>query len=263
MAKKRMFSLDVIDTDKFLEMPTSTRLLYYDLGMRADDDGFLGGFKKITKMTGASEDDIKLLIAKNYIIPFENGVIVIKHWRLNNYIQSDRYNKTIYQEEMGSLALENNNVYTLDTQCIHRLDKTRLDKISLDKISIDTTTTKDNQNIVSIVEENFGRLLSSFEIEKIYLWLQLPFEKKEIEKIILLALEISVLNGKKTFSYINGILNNWLGYNLTTVEQIKKTINKKNVIKNEKNIPEWFDKEIIEELATEEEIKEFENGLTK
>lgn len=82
MAKKRMFSLDVTDTDLFLDMPTSARLLYFDLGMRADDDGFISNYKKIVRMTGASEDDIKILIAKNFLIPFNTGIIVIRHWKI-------------------------------------------------------------------------------------------------------------------------------------------------------------------------------------
>ena len=85
MANKRMFSLSVVDTDKFLEMPLSSRLLYYELGMRADDDGFVGNWKKILLFTGLKEDDMKVLISKNFIIPFESGVIVIKHGRMNNY----------------------------------------------------------------------------------------------------------------------------------------------------------------------------------
>ena len=113
MAQKRMFSLSVVDTDKFLEMPISARLLYYELGMRADDDGFIGNWKKILLFTGLKEDDLKILIAKQFIILFDTGVIVIKHWRMNNYLQKDRTKPTIYQEELKQLGLDNNNVYSL------------------------------------------------------------------------------------------------------------------------------------------------------
>jgi len=133
MAQKRMFSLSVVDTDKFLEMPVSARLLYYELGMRADDDGFVNNWKKILTFTGLKEDDIKILIAKQFIIPFDSGVIVIKHWRLNNYLQNDRTKPTIYQEEYKQLGLDENNVYTMDTKCIHRIDKNRLVENSIDK----------------------------------------------------------------------------------------------------------------------------------
>lgn len=132
MAQKRMFSLNVVDTDKFLEMPISSRLLYYELGMRADDDGFVDNWKKILMFTGLTNDDLKLLITKQFIIPFESGVIVIKHWRLNNYLQKDRTKPTIYQEELKQLGIDKNNVYTLYTNCIHSIDKNSIDKNSIE-----------------------------------------------------------------------------------------------------------------------------------
>ena len=107
MAQKRMFSLSVVDTDQFLEMPLSSRLLYYELGMRADDDGFVANWKKILSFTGLKEDDLKVLIAKKYIIPFDSGVIVIRHWRMNNYLQNDRTKPTIYQNELKQLDFDN------------------------------------------------------------------------------------------------------------------------------------------------------------
>ena len=128
-----MFSLNVIDTDRFLEMPITSRLLYYELGMRADDDGFVDNWKKILMFTGLKEDDLKILIAKSFIIPFESGVIVIRHWRMNNYLQNDRTKPTIYQDELKQLGLDENNVYTLDTQCIHSIDKISIDKNSIEK----------------------------------------------------------------------------------------------------------------------------------
>ena len=149
-----MFAKTIIDSDAFIDMPASSRLLYYDLSMRADDDGFVNSPKKIARMTGASDDDIKMLILKNFIIPFESGVVVIKHWKIHNYIQSDRYKATIHQEEKGCLELTKTRVYelkdaspdavvsemypeciqnvsTLDTQ--DRLGKDRLGKDRLDK----------------------------------------------------------------------------------------------------------------------------------
>lgn len=141
MAQKRMFSLSVVDTDQFLDMPISSRLLYYELGMRADDDGFVDNFKKILLFTGLKEDDLKVLIAKQYVLPFDSGVIVIRHWRMNNYLQKDRLKPTIHQEELHKLNLDDNNVYNLYTNCIHSIDKNRLDKNRLDKNSIDKNRT--------------------------------------------------------------------------------------------------------------------------
>lgn len=90
MARKRMFSLDVVDTDLFMEMPKTSQLLYYNLGMRADDDGFIGNPKRLLKLLGADEDDLKVLVAKGFIILFESGIIVITHWKQNNYLRNDR-----------------------------------------------------------------------------------------------------------------------------------------------------------------------------
>lgn len=117
MANRRMFSLDVIDTDNFLEMPVTTQALYFHLGMRADDDGFVSSPKKIMKIIGCKEDDLKVLITKGYVIPFESGIVVIRHWKQQNYIQSDRYRKTKYSKEMERLTLISN-VYKLDTEIV-------------------------------------------------------------------------------------------------------------------------------------------------
>lgn len=116
MANRRMFSLDIIDSDKFLDMPQTAQVLYFHLGMRADDDGFIGNPKRIQRMIGSSDDDFKLLMAKGFIIPFENGVCVIRHWKIHNYIRSDRYKKTIYRSEMDMLlTLENGEYVFADT----------------------------------------------------------------------------------------------------------------------------------------------------
>ncbi|MDK0543270.1 hypothetical protein [Clostridium perfringens] len=113
MAERRMFSKTIIDSDIFLDMPLSTQALYFHLSMRADDDGFVNNPRKIQRMVGCGDDDIKLLIAKQFIIPFESGICVIKHWRIHNYIRNDRYKPTMYQEEKGQLLLEENNMYEL------------------------------------------------------------------------------------------------------------------------------------------------------
>lgn len=113
MANKRMFTLDVVDTDDFLDMSTTARLLYYDLGMRADDDGFLQDVKKIMRFTGASSGDIKSLIEKGFVIPFDSGVVVIRHWKQNNTIQKDRYKETVCLEEKALLGMDSSKRYDL------------------------------------------------------------------------------------------------------------------------------------------------------
>ena len=148
MAERRMFAKTIIDSDAFLDMPLSTQCLYFHLNMRADDDGFVNNPKRIQRLVGASEDDLKLLIAKSFVLTFDNGVIVIKHWRINNYIQNDRYHSTTYQDELKCLEIKENRAYSyrdgpreipLDTECIHdgyKMDtEIRIDKIRQDKNS--------------------------------------------------------------------------------------------------------------------------------
>ena len=112
LAERRMFTQKIVDSDAFLDMPLSSQSLYFHLNMRADDDGFVNNPKKIQRMIGASEDDLKLLQAKRFILGFENGVIVIKHWRMHNLLRKDRYNPTQYQEQMARLQLKENGSYT-------------------------------------------------------------------------------------------------------------------------------------------------------
>ena len=117
MAERRMFAKTIVDSDMFIDMPMSARLLYYDLAMRADDDGFVNSPKKIMRFVGASMDDMNVLIAKQFIIPFESGVVVIKHWRIHNYIRKDTYKETPYKDEKALLYLDKNNGYRLENEC--------------------------------------------------------------------------------------------------------------------------------------------------
>lgn len=112
MAERRMFAKTIIDSDAFMDMPLSAQALYFHLSMRADDDGFINNPKKIQRMIGASDDDFKLLIMKRFVITFESGVVVIKHWKIHNYIRNDRYKPTIYREEKSLLEEKENKVYT-------------------------------------------------------------------------------------------------------------------------------------------------------
>ena len=112
MAERRMFAKTIVDSDAFLDMPLSSQALYFHLSMRADDDGFVNNPKKIQRMIGCSDDDLKLLIAKRFVLIFDSGVIVIKHWRLHNTLRKDRYKPTIYQEEFKKLILKSDGGYT-------------------------------------------------------------------------------------------------------------------------------------------------------
>lgn len=138
MAQRRMFSRKITESDQFLDMPMSSQSLYFHINMQADDDGFVGNVKTIKRMIGASDDDLKLLIAKQFLIPFETGIVVIRDWKIHNYIQKDRYTETFYQQEKAQLETGENKQYQkMDTECIQnvssldtqvRLGKDRLGK---------------------------------------------------------------------------------------------------------------------------------------
>ena len=150
MAKKRMFNVDIVGSDAFLDLPHTAQALYFQLGMRADDDGFVGNPKTIQRIAGTKASDLELLIKKRFLLQFPSGVVVIKHWKINNDIKKDRYSPTVYTDEFQMLSTKENkayternanvstldtepgqNVSTLDTQ--YSIDKDRLDKNSIEK----------------------------------------------------------------------------------------------------------------------------------
>ena len=122
MAERRMFAKTIVLSDAFLDMPLSARCLYFTLGMLADDDGFVNSPKSIMRQAGASTDDLNLLMAKRFILAFDSGVIVIKHWRIHNYIQKDRYKESKYMEEKATLMIDQNGAYTECIQDVSTLD---------------------------------------------------------------------------------------------------------------------------------------------
>lgn len=226
MAKRRMFSLDIIDTDLFMEMPQSSRLLYYELCMRADDDGFVSSPKKIMKMVGCNEDDFRVLTTKQFIIPFDTGIVVIKHWKIHNYIQKDRYKETIYLDEKSKLNQEKNGMYT---KCIQD-GYTGKDRLELGKVSIELG--EDSQgnhadDLYDFVEKNFGRTLSPVEIDEISKW-----ENNDLTRY---AIKQAILNGAYNFSYINKILHNYKMNNIQTVQQAQEADKKFMEQKEEQN----------------------------
>ena len=155
MAERRMFAKTVIDSDAFLDMPLSSQSLYFHLSMRADDDGFNNNPKKVQRMIGASDDDLKLLILKKFIIPFDTGIIVIKHWKIHNYIQKDRYRETVYQEEKAMLQTNKNKSYTLCIQDGYNLDtQVRIGKESIElEKEIEIKEKIDYQKIVNMYND--------------------------------------------------------------------------------------------------------------
>ena len=146
MAERRMFAKTIVTSDAFLDMPLSARCLYFTLGMFADDDGFVNNPKSIMRQVGASTDDLNLLLAKRFILAFDSGVIVIKHWRIHNYIRNDRYKETKYLEEKSTLMLDDKGAYTeWDTVGIPLVSKmdtqVSIGKDSIGKVSLGQSTT--------------------------------------------------------------------------------------------------------------------------
>ena len=139
MAERRMFAKTIVLSDAFLDMPLGARCLYMTMGMLADDDGFVNAPKSIMRQCGSSDDDLRVLIAKKFVIPFDSGVIVIKHWRINNYLQKDRTQPTKYVDEMSTLQIDENGAYT--QPCIQ--EPVYIDKYSIEENSIG----KNNINI--------------------------------------------------------------------------------------------------------------------
>lgn len=205
MAERRMFAKSIVDSDAFIDMPMSARLLYYDLGMRADDDGFVNSPKKIMRMIGATNDDMNILLMRKFVIAFESGVVVIKHWRIHNYIQSDRYHPTKYAEEKAQLAIKDNGAYTLDTKCIQdgsnldtevRLGKDRLGK---DRLGEDRQGSCNYQQIADMYNDtcvSFPRLTTLSEARKKAIKARLNvYSLEDFQRLFTKAQESTFLKG--------------------------------------------------------------------
>lgn len=190
MAERRMFAKTIIDSDAFIDMPLSTQALYFHLSMRADDDGFINNPKKIQRMVGASDDDLKVLVMKRFIIPFESGIVVIKHWKIHNYIRNDRYKPTVYAEEKAMLTSKDNGAYTeadtsgipsgnqtvyqMDTQVSIGKDSIEIGKCSGSVVDDTATATEGDQlrciggmgkNVVYLSDRQFENLLDQLGID--------------------------------------------------------------------------------------------------
>lgn len=249
MAERRMIAKTIIDSDLFLDMPMSTQCLYFHLNMRADDDGFINNPKKIQRMIGCNDDDIKLLIAKNFIIPFESGVVVIKHWKIHNYIRMDRYKETLYKEEKSQLVTDKSKEYILgrpdDIPLVDqrltqdRLGKDRLgkDNIPIEEECVNEYVSEKLSFMSKLYQKNIG-MANGIVGE----WLIDISNQIDVD-LFKKALEICTEKGKLNFGYLKGIIKNWLDINITSLEQLQayeiqnnKTSNN-SITSKQKNIP--------------------------
>lgn len=226
-----MFTKKITESDAFLDMPSSTQALYFHLNMVADDDGFVNNPKKIQRMVGSGDDDMKLLIAKRFIIVFESGIIVIKHWKMHNYIQNDRYKPTDYVEEKEMLTLKKNKAYTLnvsnlDTKCIQNVSvgKVRLGKVRLDKDSIDDVVIDKRKETPESFYNNNIAPITQFVADDILNFINDGFE----ESFILRMMQEAVKNEKRNWKYISTSLFNNGSKGIKTLEEYEANETKRD-----------------------------------
>ncbi len=214
MAVKRMMNTNIINTDEFLSMPMSARLLYYDFCMRGDDDGFIDSPMKIMKLNGCSNDDLKVLVTKNYVIPCDKGIFVITHWFIHNTIRRDRYNPTMYIKERNKLEIVDKIYKKTDNLSIGNQLATNwqpsIEKNSSNSNNIETLNSK---TVFDYLQEEFGKLLSPMEIEVVRTW------DYDIE-IIKLAIKEASTSNQRSIKYIDKILYNWKQANLRNLKEI-------------------------------------------
>lgn len=232
MAQKRMFDKKVVESDRFIDLPNSSKALYFMAGMEADDKGFFQP-RKLQKMCGFSDDDYKILIAKGFFITFESGVMVITDWNKNNWLDSRRVSETEYIDELNMLRLINQK-YELETQCLASA-KPMLREYSIEENSIEENNIVIEENIFDYYQEEIGSL-SPRQYEQINEWINVY----GIDKIKN-AINIACDNNAKTFNYFKSVLLNK---------------NYKPKAKKEVEIPEWVNKDIKSEQIDSDELEE-------
>ena len=258
MAQRRMFSKEVTTSDLFVDMPSSSQLLYFHLGMEADDEGFIGNAKMLSRAYGSNNDDLKLLEAKGFIIAFPSGVTVVKDWNLNNKIRKDRVKATIYTEEKTLLSLDSKGSYLLGNQVStipqpndnqmsaqDRIGKDRLGEVSIGEGRGEQKEPSDFQQLINIYQENFG-------IVKPILYDDLKADINDYGLELIVEAVKRSTKKQKDYAYAQGILKSWNRSGIKTLEQAKaeevsfqnKSQNNQKSFQQQKPVkkaPEWTD----------------------
>ena len=240
MAEKRMFSKKIIDTDWFMDMPASSQNLYFHLSMRADDDGFVASPKRIVKLIGASEDDYKLLIAKKFIIVFDTGVCVIKDWRINNYLRTDRYTETIYQDEKSQLSICQDESYQLGAPSgIPEVSTVYISSSNSNSISNTNSNTKEDN-----IKKKYGEYNHVILTNKQYRVLCEDYGEEKTAEAIKYLDEYIQMKGKK-YKDFNLTLRKWV---FDAVEEQRQKSQQQNNYKpsTQKQAPQLSEAEISE-----------------
>lgn len=250
MAQKRMFDKRITDSDKFTDLPNSTKALYFMAGMCADDRGFFQP-RRLQKLCGFSDDDFKVLIAKRYFISFESGVMVITDWNKNNYLDKNRITETEYIDELNLLKIINEK-YEINDTCLTNV-KPMLNQYSIEENSIEENSICNRASLIDFLEEN-GFELTPIQMDVVNTWNNDDLTRHAIEE--------AVKNNKYNINYINKILYTYQKENITTVEQ---AIERENNFRNKKNnkVPNWFNEVMDVESTTEDEQKELEDLLNE
>ena len=229
MANKRMFSIDVTETDTFLEMPLTAQALYFHLAMRGDDDGFVSNPRSIMRVTGCNENDLKTLAESGYIITFRSGVIVISDWKVNNYLRGDRYKPTTFQNELSMLTETANKRYVLgsDSQrsTVGIPNGNQLStqySIGENRAVVDAATTatapRTDSDLAEIVQ-HFQEVIGDFPrsaLDKLQRYRDsIPAE------VICLAFDEAAESGHRSWKYANGILKSWQADGVRTLGDVE------------------------------------------
>lgn len=266
-----MFSKKITDSDKFLDLPLSTQALYFHLNMHADDDGFVDSTKTIKRMIGASDGDLRILMEQAFILPFESGVIVIKDWRVHNYIPKDRYQKTIYTTEFNRLVLEENKSYTECIQNVYNMDtQIRLDKNSIDKNRLDECSEKLPPTAPAPKKLDFGQFVKAegLKVNDRHMTRLLEYigldgmDMELVKEAVRRTTDGGIDNPNYTFS----ILDSWKAKGITTVEQADEEKEKFQSQKQRRsypnqqqssksNVPEWVEEEYKHEATADEQAQ--------
>lgn len=218
-----MFSKKITDTDSFLDMPLSTQALYFHLNMGADDEGFVDNVKKIQRSIGASNDDLKVLVGKGFLIPFESGVVVIRHWRIHNYIQADRFQATIHQNEKEQLEFDKSKIASIKPldQCIQNVSKmdtqVRLGEDRLDKVNYLNSGEEKEKSLSQIIKSTSVKI-NERQIQQIQEYIGLDNMTVEM---IEYAVQLTEDAGAESFNYLNKILKSWKDKGLTSLGEAK------------------------------------------
>lgn len=269
-----MFNVLITDTDKFLDMPATSQNLYFHLNMHADDDGFVDSPKRIMRNVSASQDDMNILLSKQFVFVFESGVLVIRDWKIHNTIRKDTYKPTLYQQEKNLLETTKTGMYQFRNEPVTevgenvaqiRLDKNRLDKNRLEEVKKEESSTS-SQNLKYFFEkwqEITGRALTPFEIEDI------PKLHKEdgfsIELMLTALKEAANSTSNFNFNYFKSILMRYKRQGLLTPEMVAGAEKQRQEAKNKQfanqqqppksNVPDWVNEEYKHEASADEQAQ--------